>query len=262
MPRKARKAVNSNFYHVMVQGINKQSIFMYDELKYKYLKLIEKNSTEFEVSIIAYCIMPNHVHLLLHSKNIDVISRFMHKINGMYGQYYNKINKRVGYVFRDRFKMEYIINEEYLYACIDYIHMNPVKASLVETAEKYKFSSYNEFFGKKRIINLIPINFEIKKYENYKNNIETNNIIFADIEIDKEEKFSRIVKSFLENVGKDSLDFIEEDLQLRQKLVFQLVIVNGLSYNYVSKKFNISRKKLNNWLEQKGTGLSKKIIEI
>ena len=262
MPRRARKVVNGKFYHVMVQGINKENIFLDDSRKYKYYILIEKYLKEFEVDVIAYCIMSNHVHLLLHSKNIDIVSRFMHKINGIFAQDYNKENKRVGYVFRDRFKMEYILNEEYLYACIDYIHMNPVKANIVDKAEEYKFSSFNEFWGKKKIINLIPINFEMQKYEVYKNNCEINNIVFADVSINKEERFYEIVKKFLENEGKDNLEFLEDDSELRRKLIFQLVIVNGLSYNYVSKKFNISRKRLNNWLEQKGTGLSKKMAEI
>jgi len=259
MPRKARKAVNSKFYHVMVQGINKENIFFDDLQKYKYYHLMEKYLTEFEVSVIAYCIMSNHVHMLLHSKDIEVVSRFMHKINGIFAQDYNRENQRVGYVFRDRFKLEYILNEEYLYACIDYIHMNPVKANLVNKEDEYKFSSYNEFWGKKKIINLIPINFEVKKYEKYKNK---DDIIFEDISVDKEEKFNEIVKKFLQDENKDNLDFLEDDRELRQKLAFQLVIVNGMSYNYVSKKFNISRKRLNKWLGQKGTGLSKKMDEM
>ena len=115
MSRKARKYVRAPFYHVMCQGIKKESIFSEEEDMAKYLELINKFKRFFCIDIISYCVMPNHVHLLIHSPTINLLSKFMHKINSIYAMYYNNSNERVGYVFRDRFKLEEICEITYLF---------------------------------------------------------------------------------------------------------------------------------------------------
>ena len=101
--RLSRKDYDASFFHVMVQGHNKEYIFEKDKNKKKYLKLMKEN--EKEIEILAYCIMGNHVHMLIHTSKIDDMSKFMHKINSEYAMYYNYIEKgRVGSVYRDRYK--------------------------------------------------------------------------------------------------------------------------------------------------------------
>ena len=88
----------------MVQGINKEYIFKTNEEKNKYLELLKKYYLEFEIDIIAYCIMDNHAHMLLYSEKIQNISNFMRQINSIYAMHYNKKKDRVGYVYRNRFE--------------------------------------------------------------------------------------------------------------------------------------------------------------
>ena len=140
--RQVRKNLNTSFFHVMIQGINKESIFKTENYIRRYLKILEKTQKERKVEIIAYCIMNNHAHLLIRTDNIEELSKFMQKTNGMYAQYYNFMQERVGYVFRDRYKTQPIMSQRQLIQCIKYIHQNPVKAGLVKDAGKYKFSSY------------------------------------------------------------------------------------------------------------------------
>lgn len=154
MPRNSRQNLKSFYKHVMVQGIEKQYIFGEEKYIDKYKEIILDKLKESPVTILAYCIMHNHSHLLIHSETSEEISKFMQKVNTTYSMYYNKINNRVGYLFRNRFKSQEIFDQGQLYTCLRYIHNNPVKANITKTMQEYKHSSYNEFLsGKHQIIN-------------------------------------------------------------------------------------------------------------
>lgn len=143
MPRIARQYLETSFFHVMVQGINKEFIFKNDRYINRYLQLIRKNLNKENLKIIAFCIMNNHAHLLIQTKNRGELSKYMQKVNSMYAKYYNYMeNERVGYVFRDRYKSEPILDKRQLIQCVKYIHQNPVKAKMVKNQCEYKYSSY------------------------------------------------------------------------------------------------------------------------
>ena len=129
------------------------------------------------MNIIAYCIMDNHVHMILNTEKKEEMSRFMKQINTTYAQFYNKVKDRVGYVFRDRYLSKPIFSELQLQRCIVYIHKNPVVAEMVNSEKEYKFSSYNEYLHpinennliSKNAINLAFGTNEINKFiEQYK----------------------------------------------------------------------------------------------
>jgi len=151
MPRKARKMSESNYHHIIVQGINKEYIFKRSEEIEKFKETIILKRKEANIEILGYCIMNNHAHFLIFSKTNEEISKFMQKVNTSYSKYYNRLNKRVGYVFRDRYYSQDILSHMQLYNCLRYIHNNPVKAG-ISRIENYKYSSYNEFLGKREII--------------------------------------------------------------------------------------------------------------
>lgn len=153
MPRKARKNQISGYYHVMSQGINKEYIFSQKLYMEKYKELMLEKLEGIDINILSYCIMNNHVHILINTSEISNLSKYMQRLNTAYSNFYNKINKRVGYVFRDRFLSQEILSERQLFGCIRYIHYNPVKARMVQNVSKYPYSSYNEFIGEKYIIN-------------------------------------------------------------------------------------------------------------
>ena len=88
-------------------------------------------------------------------------------VNSIYAMYYNKKHNRVGYVFRDRFKSILILTREQLYFCIKYIHMNPVKAEIVENESEYKYSSYNDYLNKSGFLNQRILDFLFFKSQNY-----------------------------------------------------------------------------------------------
>ena len=145
MSRTARSHLNCPFLHVMVQGVNKEYIFNNEWYIKKYLCIINKNISKYDITIIAYCIMSNHAHLLIYVNDIRNLGDFMHDVNLEFANLYNKSENRVGVIFRNRYKTEPILDMKYLINCIKYIHNNPVKAKMVSKCEEYKYSSYNDF---------------------------------------------------------------------------------------------------------------------
>ena len=131
MPRIPKEYINTSFFHIMVQGINKEYVFNNNKDKEKYLKIMKDTKEEInDIQIVSYCVMDNHVHILIYIEDTNNLIKFMHKVNLKYAKYYNKKYDRVGYVFRDRYKTQPIFYEKHLYQCIDYIHQNPVKAHM------------------------------------------------------------------------------------------------------------------------------------
>ncbi|MBQ9313732.1 MAG: transposase [Clostridia bacterium] len=144
MPRKPRYYNTSDFYHIMVQGDEKKYIFKHDKYKRKYRYLLKHNAMKNDVEIISYCIMNNHVHVLVFCPEIKRISKMMLQINTSFGLYYNNDRQKVGHVFRERYRAEAIYTKYHLINCIKYIHENPVKAGICRKCNEYMYSSYQE----------------------------------------------------------------------------------------------------------------------
>lgn len=141
MPRRARIFSTTGYLHVIIRGIGKQIIFEDRTDGFYFLKLLKKYSLETDVKISAYCLMENHVHLLVNAPD-DRIIVFMKKLCVSYAGYFNKKYDRVGHVFQDRYKSEPIEDERYLLTVFRYILQNPYKAGICRPSD-YPWSSYN-----------------------------------------------------------------------------------------------------------------------
>ena len=128
--RLSRKCYNSKFFHVMIQGIRKEKIFNEKYLKSTFINYMNESAIKNDVRIVAYCIMENHAHILVYTNEISFLSKMMHSLNTRYAIKYNKFKERCGFVFRNRYRCENILNITYLKNCIRYIHNNPVKAGI------------------------------------------------------------------------------------------------------------------------------------
>lgn len=150
MPRQARQKSESGFYHILLRGIGQQNIFEDEEDNERFLKTLKRYRDEMQFEIHAYCLMGNHVHLLIKDiKNeLDLIIK---KLAGSYAYYFNWKYERTGHLFQDRFKSEVVNDDSYYLALIQYIHQNPQKANIA-LAQEYKWSSYREYLGCEEII--------------------------------------------------------------------------------------------------------------
>lgn len=145
MPRRARERSRSGIYHVMLRGANKQEIFHDDEDCLKFLDTILKYKMKIKMSVYAWCLMNNHVHLLLKEGNED-LSTTMKRIGVSFVSYYNSKYETTGHLFQDRFRSETVETDGYLVRVIRYIHQNPVKAGIVKNAAGWRWSSCHIYY--------------------------------------------------------------------------------------------------------------------
>jgi REP element-mobilizing transposase RayT len=138
--RKARVKAEGLVYHITQRGNNKEKVFEYDDDKLLLIDILCEARVKFNFYIYAYCVMDNHYHLLLFDNDSDV-SKVMGWINTKYARVHNFIYKKCGHVFQERFFSEVIDTDSYLYDVINYIHDNPVRASIAEKQRDYKWSS-------------------------------------------------------------------------------------------------------------------------
>ena len=144
MPRMSRSISESGIYHIMLRGINKQAIFETDEERTRFLETVIKYKEICGFDLYAYCIMSNHVHLLVKETE-EPISNIIKRIGGSYAFWYNKKYERCGHLFQERYKSEPVEDDEYFLTVLRYIHQNPTKAGMVKDISAYKWSSYNEY---------------------------------------------------------------------------------------------------------------------
>ncbi len=154
MSRQARIYSDTGVYHIMMRGNDKRTIFLDDNDRRSFISTLYEKASEENTDIYAYCLMNNHVHLLLYEKEYN-ISRLIKRINVSFAYHFNKKYKRVGHLFQDRFKSEIIDNNDYLLAAVRYIHNNPVKAGIVSSPQKYLWSSYNDYISEKKCNDLV-----------------------------------------------------------------------------------------------------------
>ena len=155
----------------MLRGINGQQIFADSEDYEKFLEILKDCKAISEFEIFAYCLMGNHIHLLLKEVK-EPIDQIMKRIATRFVYWYNIKYQRVGHLFQDRFKSEPVENDEYFLTVIRYIHQNPVKAGICKKPQDYTFSSYNEFFKKQTFVDCGFVFGMIKKDDFIKFNNE------------------------------------------------------------------------------------------
>lgn len=144
MPRQARKKSESGIYHILLRGINRQAIFEDENDRKVFLETIGMYKAEYHCQVYAYCLMNNHVHLLIKI-NDDKLHMFMRKVGSKYVYWYNWKYNRVGGLFQDRYKSEPVEDDSYFLTVLRYIHQNPVKAGICLDVAEYKESSFNDY---------------------------------------------------------------------------------------------------------------------
>jgi REP element-mobilizing transposase RayT len=140
MGRQSRQASGTGIHHAMVRGINRTELFR-DEADYAhFIKTLQAVRDITQDRILSYCLMPNHVHLLLEESG-EPISQFFQRLGVRYVGWFNHKYNRVGHLFQGRFKSKPVEDNAYFTAVISYIHNNPVKACLANRPQDYRWSS-------------------------------------------------------------------------------------------------------------------------
>jgi len=145
MPRQARVIVANYPHHIIQRGHNRADVFFDDDDYDFYLQNLRTLKYAFDVKVYAYCLMKNHVHLIINpGDNTSSIGLFMKRLAGRQTRYINKKYDRSGTLWESRYRSSLIETERYLLACCRYVEMNPVRSKITKTVLQYKWSSFSE----------------------------------------------------------------------------------------------------------------------
>ncbi|MEW6407060.1 MAG: transposase [Patescibacteria group bacterium] len=142
MPRPERISLEGFVYHVINRGNNRQDVFKDNDDFTAYLEIIKRFKTKYQFKLYAYCLMNNHVHLIIEPTKPNTLSKIVQSITLSHIRLYHYKYKSSGHIWQGRFKNPLIQTDEYLLECIKYIELNPVRANIVSKPEDYLWSSY------------------------------------------------------------------------------------------------------------------------
>ncbi|SMC69765.1 transposase [Sporomusa malonica] len=217
----------------------------------KFIDTLKHYKQKCGFNIFAYCLMDNHVHLIIKVNN-ESLESVMKRIGVSYVYWYNWKYKRSGHLFQDRYKSEVIEDDSYLLSVVRYIHQNPIKANITPVIGEYPWSSYSEYIGHPRIVDTT---FVLKILSQ---DIERAKEIFVDFMNEQGAKFfevknkprltdeeaKQIVKQVLGIIETSELQTMEKtkrDGYLRQLKasegvsIRQIARISGLTFNIVVK---------------------------
>ena len=246
MPRTAREKSGTGIYHVMIRGINRQTMFNDDEDNEKFIQTLAECKKISGFKLYGYCLMGNHVHLLIKEEK-EKIEKIFRRIGARYVYWYNWKYKRSGHLFQDRFKSEAVENDAYLITVLRSIHQNPTKAGLCKRLNEYKWSSYCEYVGKDGLTDVAFVldiigRDNIERYMNEQSNdrmleIEEENKRLTNIEL-SEKIFNELkIKAItIQNEQKDKKhSLLKEILKYEGVSARQISRVTGISANVIWK---------------------------
>ena len=146
MSRPLRIEYPDAWYHVLNRGRRSENVFLNKKDYKSFLELLIESTELWNVRIAAYCLMPNHYHLLLQTPDAN-LSRCMRHINGIYTQRFNRLHQCDGQLFRGRYKSILIDVDSYLVQLVRYIHKNPLQGGLVDRLDAYGWSSHKAYIS-------------------------------------------------------------------------------------------------------------------
>ena len=241
MPRQARQRSESGIYHIMLRGINRQQIFEDEEDHEHFLETLKNYKDECDYTVYAYCLMGNHIHLLM-KEGKEALSVVFKRIAGSYVYWYNWKYHRCGHLFQDRYKSEPVEDDGYFLTVLRYIHQNPVKAKMCKKAENYPYSSMGAYMTFSALVDTEFALSMISREQFIEYHAEVNKDKCMDIE----EHFRLTddeAKALIRKIAKckSASEFQELDTKTRNACIYKLHS-RGLSIRQISRLTGISKK--------------------
>ncbi|MEA4848828.1 MAG: transposase [Clostridiaceae bacterium] len=246
MTRAARGISENGVYHIMLRGINRQTIFEDDRDIERLIDTVKRYKPVSKYELYAYCIMSNHAHFLIKEVE-EPVSISIKRISSSYVFWYNKKYDRCGHLFQERFKSEVIDNDEYFLTVLRYIHQNPVKAGIVKDISGYRWSSYSEYMGN---TNIVDVDFVLDMFSPDRGsaltlfrefNSQQNNDMCMEnnekVKISDTELRKQLIESGIINLN----EFRQLEKSHRDKLLKKLKSVKGVTIRQLSRITGISK---------------------
>jgi len=246
MPRQAREKSSSGIYHIMIRGINRQNLFEENADRRRFIEILHHYKTISKYMIYGYCLMDNHVHLLIQEME-EPISNAIKRISSSYVYWFNKKYQRLGHLFQERFKSEAVETDEYFLTVLRYIHQNPIKAAIVKNIGKYEWSSYREYMGTPVITDIeyaldLYATDRVKALEIFKKYSNEQN---TDQCLEYHEKTSVTDQELLEHLKRYGIVSISEIQKLekakRDDIIKKMKRIEGVTIRQLSRITGISK---------------------
>jgi Transposase and inactivated derivatives len=245
MPRAARMKSSSGIYHVIIRGINRQTIFFDNEDNETFIKILKTCKGISGFKLYGYCLMGNHMHLLIKEEK-EELEKIFKRIGVRYVYWYNWKYKRTGHLFQDRFISEPVETDAYFLAALRYIHQNPQKAGLCMKLSEYNWSSYAEYLKGSA---LVDTDFALElisseKFEAFMNEQSEEKMLeisddfrLTDSELSKKIEDELMIKAIMiqNKPKKEKIDLIKKILKYEGVSSRQISRVTGLSPNVIWK---------------------------
>ncbi|MBQ4513857.1 MAG: transposase [Anaerolineaceae bacterium] len=234
MPNTPRLKSASNIYHVMIRGNNKQTIFKDNEDYQKFLSTLFEHQKQKHIYLYAWCLMPNHIYLLLKEKEVPLSYTFQSTLT-RFVLWYNFKYKRVGHLFQGRYKTRPVEDPTYFLRVIRYIHRNPLDSNLCTRLEDYPYSSFTYIFRSEKYKEDQPIyNLMLKKdfeeYHHEKDNDQDFLNIRSFERFSDEEVIELILNTGLVKTAAEVKSLPREE----RTEVIQLLLREGVSYRRIN----------------------------
>jgi len=156
MPRIARIVIEGLPHHITQRGNNRQDIFFVDDDRKVYLEILEQQSAKYDLTIMGYCLMSNHIHLIAIPACEDSLAKVIGRTHFIYAQYINRFHKRSGHLWQNRF-YSCPLDSRYFYIALSYIERNPVRAKMTRMPWTYRWSSASAHTGGEDEFGLIDV---------------------------------------------------------------------------------------------------------
>lgn len=250
MPRRAREESPTGIYHIIMRGINRQSIFEDEEDRRKLIEKLVRFKEMNSYKLFAYCLMDNHIHILLQEQS-EPIGVAIKRISSSYVLWFNKKYERCGHLFQERFKSEIVGNDVYFLTVLRYIHQNPIKARIVEDVSEYEWSSYGDYMGQGHIVDkeyvldmFSDVSGEAKeRFDKFLR--EPNAEVCLEVEENKlnisDERLKDIIK---EQFGIDSIRLVIEERTKQEEILKELKKLKGISIRQIARTTGVSQTRI------------------
>ena len=250
---RAQRIDIAGYYHILDRGVEQRDVFINPKDFEKFLNILNTVSLKFNVTLHAYCLMNNHYHLLIETKD-NRLSYFMKLINSQYAIYFNKRYKRVGHLWQGRFKSWYVTDERYLYTLIKYIEYNPLKAKIIKNLGEYPYSSYQSLIGEAKPLPCMNNSLMMRDYS-FNEVKEFFTLDYNPQELEEINKSSSLVVSSLKKEEPDIQSMIfdfnnYETKKERNELVHEYY-KQGYSQHLMAKYLGLAQSSINKILNKK-----------
>lgn len=247
MPRQARVKSITGIYHIMLRGIDKRNIFLENEDKFKFLESIKKAKEKGNFKVYGYCLMDNHIHMLL--KENEKLGTSIKRITVGYAGWHNKKYDRTGHLFQNRYLSEPVTTEEYLLIVLRYIHQNPVKAKIAVNVKDYNWSSFEHYYlfynGQETIIDGTLMENYFKTFEEFSRYMNKNNadecLEAKTVKYNDDNKLIEIIRNKYKVLSLPDLQ-----LNIKKEIIKEIYNTEKTSIRQLSRVFGTGKKIVEN----------------